>query len=183
MPIAPLRVRCETGGGYPAIEITGGPRERLHTSACRETHPRDVSELSANRTSAFYRRHNLPRCDVHSKEKGGNKGSVTGLSWCTGRRGKGWDDNGDDGRCMMTRMRGYFDPINRTERLLWKSVVSLICLILISRVVLLYHSLLWIIIRISCNALRNASSACLSWQFSLAIAKVLGLLAYYLALR
>lgn len=36
-----------------------------------EIHPRDVSELSANRTSAFHRRHHLPRCDVHSKEKGG----------------------------------------------------------------------------------------------------------------
>jgi len=112
--------------GVPRDRDNRGPGGGLHTSACRETHPSDVSELSANRISAFYRRHNLPRCDVHFKEKGGSKGLVTGLSWCTGRGGekvRGWQrwrrkvqDNKNE--------RPYFDPINRIERLLWKSVVS-----------------------------------------------------------
>jgi len=52
-----------------ANEIAGGPRGDC-IQAHIETHPRDVSELSANRMSAFYRRHHLPRCDVHPKEKG-----------------------------------------------------------------------------------------------------------------
>lgn len=54
------------------------------------------AELSANRVSAFHRRHHLPRCDVHSKEREGGKGSVTGLSWCMKKR-DGARRRSDDG--------------------------------------------------------------------------------------
>lgn len=90
-----------------AIEIAGGPRGDC-IQAHIETHPRDVSELSANRTSAFHRRHHLPRCDVHSKKKGGCKGSVTGLSWRTEgvRRRRRWrqrkvQDDKDEGYAIF----------------------------------------------------------------------------------
>lgn len=106
-----------------AIEIAGGPRGDC-IQAHIETHPRDVSELSANRTSAFHLRHHLPRCDVHSKEKGGEMQGFGNRVVVAhgGRGGGGWDGDGGSGRCRMTRMRGtlYFDPINWTKRPLWK---------------------------------------------------------------
>lgn len=118
----PRAARNDRGEEGSAIEIAGGPRGDC-IQAHIETHPRDVSELPANRMSAFHRRHHLPRCDVHSKEKEGGQGfgnrivvvheeerwsEATGRRWCR--------------RYRMTRMRGtpYFDPINWTKRPLWK---------------------------------------------------------------
>lgn len=86
----------------------GGSRgsKGTYIQAHIEAHPRYVSELSANRMSASHRRHHLPRCDVHSKER--DKSSVTELSWCMGEKEAQpkVQDNKDEGYAL------YFDPIS-----------------------------------------------------------------------
>ena len=106
-----------------AIEITGGSRGDC-IQAHIETHPHDVSELLANRLSAFHRRHHLPRCDVHSKEKGkrGLQGFGNGVVVAHKRGGGGgWDGDGGTGwqgwgvRHILTQLTGLND---RCENLL-----------------------------------------------------------------